>query len=83
MPQPPFSSIFPTPNTLTLGSRQIYPYPTTASTMHNIQNSKALWDGATGNVVLFFRPSKTTFRRVLQNQILIENDNENGDNFDA
>ena len=35
----------------------------------------------------FFRPSKTTFRRVLQNQILIENDNENdddiGDNFDA
>ena len=35
----------------------------------------------------FFRPSKTTFRRVLQNQILIENDDENdddnGDNFDA
>ena len=35
----------------------------------------------------FFRPSKTTFRRVLTNQILIENDDENdddnGDNFDA
>ena len=35
----------------------------------------------------FFRPSKTTFRRVLKNQILIENDDENGDdngdNFDA
>ena len=35
----------------------------------------------------FFRPSKTTFRRVLQNLILIENDYENdddnGDNFDA
>ena len=35
----------------------------------------------------FFRPSKMTFRRVLQNQILIENDDENdddnGDNFDA
>ena len=35
----------------------------------------------------FFRPSKTTFRRVLQNQILIENydenDDDNGDNFDA
>ena len=35
----------------------------------------------------FFRPSKTTFRRVLQNQIPIENDDENdddnGDNFDV
>ena len=35
----------------------------------------------------FFRPSKTTFRRELQNQILIENDDENdddnGDNFDV
>ena len=35
----------------------------------------------------FFRPSKTTFRRVLKNQILIENDDENyddnGDNFDV
>ena len=46
--------------------------------------------GATGNVVLFFRPSKTTFKRVLRNQIPIENDrenyeydDENGDNFDV
>ena len=39
--------------------------------------------GATGNVVLFFRPSKTTFRRVLRNQIPIENDDDNGDNFYA
>ena len=32
----------------------------------------------------FFRPSKTTFRRVLKNQILIENDDENDDdNGDA
>ena len=35
----------------------------------------------------FFWLSKTTFGRVLQNQILIENDDENydvnGDNFDA
>ena len=35
----------------------------------------------------FFRPSKTAFKRVLQNQILIENDDENdddnGDNFDV
>ena len=35
----------------------------------------------------YFRPSKTTFMRVLQNQILIENDDENyddnGDNFDV
>ena len=35
----------------------------------------------------FFRPSKTTFKRVLRNQIPIENDDENGDdngdNFDA
>ena len=35
----------------------------------------------------FFRTSKTTFKRVLQNQIPIENDYENGDdnsdNFDA
>ena len=35
----------------------------------------------------FFRPSKTTFRRVLKNQILIENndenDDDNGDNFDV
>ena len=27
----------------------------------------------------FFRPSKTTFKRVLRNQIPIENDDENGD----
>ena len=46
--------------------------------------------GATSNVVLFFRPSKTTFKRVLRNQIPIENDTENyeydddnGDNVDA
>ena len=45
--------------------------------------------GATGKVVLFFQPSKTTFKRLLRNQIPIENDNENdeydddnGDNFD-
>ena len=38
----------------------------------------------------FFRPSKTTFKRVLRNQIPIENDrenyeydDENGDNFDV
>ena len=31
----------------------------------------------------FFWPSKTTFMRVLQNQIPIENDDENGENFDA
>ena len=38
----------------------------------------------------FFRPSKTTFKRVLRNQILVENDrendeydDENGDNFDV
>ena len=35
----------------------------------------------------FFRLSKTTFKRVLWNQIQIENDDENGDgngdNFDA
>ena len=35
----------------------------------------------------FLRPSKTTFRRLLRNQIPIENDDENdddnGDNFDA
>ena len=38
----------------------------------------------------FFWPSKTTFKRVLRNQIPIENDDEhheydddNGDNFDA
>ena len=41
---------------------------------------------ATGKVVLF-RPSKTTFKSVLRNQIPIENDDEsdddNGDNFDA
>ena len=41
-------------------------------------------------MVLFFRPSKTTFKRVLRNQIPIENDrendeydDENGDNFDV
>ena len=46
--------------------------------------------GGTGKVVLFFRPSKTTFKRVLRNQIPIENDrendeydDENGDNFDV
>ena len=41
--------------------------------------------GATGKVVLFFRPSKTTFKRVLRNQIPIENDeydDDDGDNFD-
>ena len=44
---------------------------------------------AMGKVVLF-RPSKTTFKRVLRNQIPIENDrendeydDENGDNFDV
>ena len=35
----------------------------------------------------FLRPSKTIFRRLLRNQIPIENDDENdddnGDNFDA
>ena len=38
----------------------------------------------------FFRPSKTTFKRILRNQIPIENDHENdeyddenGDNFDV
>ena len=38
----------------------------------------------------FFRPSKMTFKRVLRNQIPIENDrendeydDENGDNFDV
>ena len=46
--------------------------------------------GGTGKVVLFFRPSKTTFKRILRNQIPIENDrendeydDENGDNFDV
>ena len=43
--------------------------------------------GATGNVVLFFSRQKTTFKRVLRNQIPIknydENDEYNGDNFDA
>ena len=38
--------------------------------------------GATGNVVLF-QTSKTTFQRVLQNQIPIVYDDENDDNFDA
>ena len=30
-----------------------------------------------------FWPSKTAFKRVLQNQFPIENDDDNGDNFDA
>ena len=33
---------------------------------------------ATGNVVLF-RPSKTTFKRILRNQIPIENECDNGE----
>ena len=47
-----------------------------------LNGQRAMWS--------FFWPSKTTFKRVLRNQIPIENDNENdeydddnGDNFDA
>ena len=63
-----------------------------SSLREGIQIKKTFLNGqrATGNVVLFFRPSKTTFKRVLRNQIPIENDrendeydDENGDNFDV